>query len=394
MLAAKVVAGSPAAKTLAIMVQSSETGSGVADALTGAMHPQYAVQDASGATGNLRNSIDVETIAIRTEDCRLRSIATVDDELEAMVSRAVTRYDRILIALTDLSKTGVLAPSPIRALDLKRRWPHVIEILVDAAQFRLAPSTLQSYLTADCLVVITGSKFVGGPAFSAMLLVPAAAACRLMKHPVNSALSVTSARAEWPQHWNNVQSVDHVSNFGLLLRWEAALAELRAFRAIPDEDVGRVVQSFRDAIVSWLSEARHLDPLEQPGLHRLPSLTSEPWDRTPTIFPFLLFRSDQGAGRKPLPAKEVNKVYMQMRENLVTAEGLPEESKTLASRCELGQPVLCGELEGTAVAAPRLCLSARLIVEAVAARDRGLNCLIERGLTLLEKAAFLASNMS
>ncbi|MCP3468045.1 hypothetical protein [Bradyrhizobium sp. CCGUVB23] len=394
MLAAKLVAGSPAAKMLAIMVQSSETGSGVADALTGAMHPQYAAQDASGATGNLRNSIDVEMIAIRTKDCRLRSIATIDDELEAMVSRAVTRYDRILVVLTDLSKTGVLAPSPTRVLDLKRRWPDAIEILVDAAQFRLAASTLQSYLTADCLVVITGSKFVGGPAFSGMLLIPAAAACRLMKHPVNFSLSETSARAEWPQHWPGVRSLDHVSNFGLLLRWEAALAELRAFCAIPDQDVGKVVQSFRDAIGSWLGEACHFDLLEQPGLHRFPSVAGEPWDRMPTIFPFLLFRSDQGAGRKPLPAKEVNKVYMQMRETLVTAEGLPEKSKTLASRCELGQPVLCGELEGTAVAAPRLCLSARLIVEAVAARDRGLNCLIERGLTLLEKAAFLASNMS
>ncbi|MCA6112648.1 hypothetical protein [Bradyrhizobium cenepequi] len=387
MLAAKLVAASPPAKTLAIMVQSAETGSGVAHALAGTMRSPY--------VGNLHDSIDVKTITIRTEDCSLRSIATINDELEAMVSTAVKQYDRILIALTDVSKTGVLSPSPNRTLDLKRRWPHIIEILVDAAQFRLAPSTLRSYLTADCLVVVTGSKFVSGPAFSAMLLVPEAAACRLMKQPMKPELNVNSARAEWPQHWNGVHSLCNVTNFGLLLRWEAALAELRAFCAIPEENVGKVVQSFRNAIVSWLNDARQFELLEQPTLHRLPSETRESWDQIPTIFPFLPLRIDQGGRRKPLPVEEVKIIYNQIRGDLITRPGLPKRYEGISSvRCELGQPVLCGELEGTPVAALRLCLSARLIVEAIKAGDRGINYLIERGLTVLEKVAFLARNTS
>ncbi|WOH52246.1 MULTISPECIES: hypothetical protein [unclassified Bradyrhizobium] len=393
MLAAKLVAGSTAAKTLAIMVQSEETGSDVADALAGAMYSRYAALGTPGAAGNLDDSIDVRAIKIRTEDCGLRLIAAIDDELEAIVSTAATRYDRILVVLTDVSKTGMLAPSPSRVLDLKHRWPHIIEVLVDAAQFRLAPSTLRSYLVADCLVVVTGSKFVGGPAFSAMLLVPKAAACRLMKQELSPAISVTSARAEWPQHWNGVHSLHNVSNFGLLLRWCAALVELRAFRKIPEEDVRRVVQAFYNAITSWINDARHFELLEQPALHRRPSVTGEPWDQIPTIFPFLLFRIGRDGRRRPLAAEDTKTIFHQMRKNLVARTGLPEACEEISSvRCELGQPVLCGEREGARLAALRLCLSARLIVQAIDAGDRGVNLLIERGLTVLEKVAFLAKN--
>ncbi|MET3524511.1 hypothetical protein [Mesorhizobium abyssinicae] len=387
MLVAKLVAATAQAKTLAIMIQPAETGSGVANALAGAMEPQHSAWEGSA------QSIEVRTIAIRNQDCSLRAIAAVDDDLEAMVVAAVKQYDRILVVMTDVSKTGVLAPSPSRVLDLKRRWPDIVEILVDAAQFRLAPSTLKSYLSADCLIIVTGSKFVGGPAFSAMLLLPAVAACRLLKQPMNSARNVPGATAAWQHQVNGVRSLYDVSNFGLLLRWEAALAELRAFRAIPEKDVGELVRAFRDAIVSWLNDASRFELLQQPGLHRRFTLKDESWDCFPTIFPFLLFRTDQARRRKPLGAEEARRIYYQMRKSQVTGMSSGGDWKGISSvRCELGQPVLCGELDGTRVGALRLSLSARLIVEAINAGDRGRNLLVERGLTVLEKASFLARN--
>ncbi|WEX91514.1 hypothetical protein PZN02_006327 (plasmid) [Sinorhizobium garamanticum] len=92
MLASKLVAGSSPAKTLAIMVQSEETGSGVGHAL--AMHSPH--RESGGTAVNPADPIDVRSIAVRMECSSLRPMAAVDDELEAIVSAAITRYSRIL----------------------------------------------------------------------------------------------------------------------------------------------------------------------------------------------------------------------------------------------------------------------------------------------------------
>jgi hypothetical protein len=245
------------------------------------------------------------------------------------------------------------------------------------------------------MVAITGSKFIGGPTFSAVLLVPEAAAGRLMKRPLESALRATCARAEWPQNWNGIEELQEASNYGLLVRWEAALAELRAFRAIPEADVRNVARVFCNAIVSHLSKDPHFEPLEHPILDRRPFVTIEYWDQIPTIFPFLLSRIGADGKRKPVAMDETKQIYNHIRTSLVKKTASREENEEVASlRCELGQPVLCGERYGAQVAALRLCLSARLIVEAVNGGDRSIECVITRGLRALEKAAFLVGNPS
>jgi hypothetical protein len=225
--------------------------------------------------------------------------------------------------------------------------------------------------------------------------VPEAAACRLMKHSLDPVLHVTCARSEWPQSWNGIEVLQDVSNYGLLLRWEAALTELRAFRAIPETDVRNVVRTFCNAVTSRLNEDSHFEPLEQPILDRRPLVRSECWDQIPTIIPFLLHRISQNGKRVPLALDETKQVYNQIGKNLVTNADSHEKNDGIASlRCELGQPVLCGERHGVQIAALRLCLSARLIVEAAHAGDRGIECVINRGLRVLDKAAFLVSNPS
>lgn len=395
MLAAKLLARGAPARTLAIMVQATETGSAVLSALAGEMHPRYPSQRGMGGAEFLDNPISVATLGIRADDCKLRPAETVDDEIEAMVSAAIARYDRVLIILTDVSKTGVLAPSPSRVLDLKARWPDIIEVLVDAAQFRLAPSSLRGYLAAECMVAVTGSKFIGGPIFSAALLVPKAVACRLMKQTLDPALRATCARAEWPQNWNGIEVLQEASNYGLLLRWEAAFAELRAFSAVPEPDVSNVVRAFCDAITSRLTKDPYFEPLEQPTLNRRPLVTRSCWDQIPTIFPFLLFRISPDGKRTPLALDETKHIYNQIRKGPITKTHSREQDERIGSlRCELGQPVICGRRQGVQLAALRLCLSARLIVEAVNGGDRGIERVIDRGFEVLDKVAFLVGNPS
>jgi hypothetical protein len=376
-IAARLLARGGAARTLAIMVHPAETGGRVKNALAGQVRPQ-----APAARGG--HLIDVTTVAIRAADGSPRPSETVDSEVEALVSAAVGRYDRILIVVADVSKTGLIAPSPARVLALKARWLGLVEILIDAAQFRIAMASLRGYLTHDCMVALTGSKFLTGPAFSAVLLVPEATAHRLMKNPLDTALGLMSARAEWPQNWPGVEALPQIANCGLLLRWEAALAELRAFRAVPEPYIRRFLEAFSQAIQARLNSDPHFGLLAQPGLDRRPVVTGEHWDQLPTIFPFLLYHVTSWGARVPLTTNETKLIYSIIGEN--------KESATL--RYELGQPVLCGNQYGINISALRLCIGARTIVENASNKNMDDDKIIRKALMVLDNVAFLIDKLS
>jgi hypothetical protein len=152
-----------------------------------------------------------------------------------------------------------------------------------------------------------------------------------------------------------------------LLRWEAALAELRAFRRLPDDAVTRFAVDFAASVQERLGANLELEALSAPPPDRRPVAEPQSWDRVPTIFPFLLRRN----GRY-LSAAATERVYQRLRQ----------------FRCHVGQPVAAGHRGGRAVSALRLCLSSRLIVEAV---SRGCpRRVIDRAHGVLDKAVVLA----
>lgn len=371
-LIAAQLGGAAGAPMLAIMVDPAETGSGVRAALAG------------------NGRIDVAAVAIRLPDGTPRPIADVDAEFEALAMRAARLGQRVLLVLTDVSKTGMIAPSPACALALRQRLPHAVNVLVDACQFRIAPATLRGYLERDFMVALTGSKFVSGPPFSGALLIPAAAASHSGRRIVPRALSAYSTRADWPEHWDASALPGNVANFGLLLRWEAALAELRAFRSVPEEDVRKFLQEFAHAIHARLAGNSVFEPLPVPVLERFSPGDATGWDRIQTIFPFLLFHPATDAGRLPLSHEEVMQVYRLLQIDL---SGCCDGSAIAALRCQLGQPVACGYRGGVAVSALRVCASARMVVEAAAQGGRGASAVIEKTMAALDKAALLASNL-
>ena len=236
LFASELIANESAAAPVVIRVEAAETGSGVPDALAGRHFSDCAaLGDAVIASSHLEHgrAVDIVEVGCRSIDGTLRPPAAIDTEVEEAVSRAAAAGRRILLTLVDVSKTGVLAPSPACVVALRRDFPKSVEVLVDACQFRLAPSTLQAYLAHDFLVAITGSKFVTGPAFCGALLVPPAAALRLRRVTVSRALAHTSTRADWPRQWAARSALKPVANYGLLLRWQAALTELRLLDSCP-----------------------------------------------------------------------------------------------------------------------------------------------------------------
>jgi len=333
--------------------------------------------------------IEIVTVANRSPDGSPRAAAIIDAEAQALIVEAAMAGRRVLLHLVDVSKTGMIAPSLNCALGLRTRFPEAVEVLVDACQFRLAPPTLRAYLQSGFWVAITGSKFVGGPAFSGALLLPEAAVRQLRTHVLPPALKDYSARADWPMGWIARYALADVANFGLLLRWEAALAEMRRFRSLPESAVGAFLETFAASVHRRLSDDPIFQLLPTPEIDRRPLVNQSSWDHTPTIFPFILRRPDSGM---PLTREETARVYRLLQNGEAEHDprrtaGLPA---TTARPCKLGQPVHCGEFQGVAVSALRLCISMMLVVDAVSETGRGQEAVIREALLVLDKTAALA----
>lgn len=349
------------ANLLVVLLEEEETGSGVPEALKGRN-----IQ----STGN---AIEMAFIQKRAGDGTARPDSTVDAEVETRVQKGIAAGQHVLLVLTDVSKTGMISPSPAIVSSLHKQFPEKTTVLVDACQFRLAPSTLHAYLEHGFLVAITGSKFVTGPAFSGALIIPERQAVRLRHYTLSAELSAYSLRADWPEGWAARNMLDDRANFGLLLRWEAALTELQAFHALPEASVAGFINAFATAIRKRMAEENVFEPLSLPEMNRYPVVNANAWDTISTIFPFLLHRNKKYLGRDAM-----QHVYQQLR-----SQGY-----------QLGQPVLCGTRDGIEVSALRLCNSIRLIVDALSPKGRGKNAVIMEVLLVLDKVAMIVKEMT
>jgi hypothetical protein len=387
LLTSELIGGAPNAPLVCINIEPEETGSGVPQALTGRHFSTHAALGAPVApNGPLGAGAGGEFIALhsRAADGRLRDLADVEADLDAAAYAAIKDGRRVLLSITDVSKTGLISPGLAAVLALRRRYPNSVEVMVDACQFRLAPSTLRAYLDQGFLVAVTGSKFMTGPAYSGALFVPREASERLRGRLLRPELGAYSARAEWPQGWAPAATMSEAANFGLLLRWEAALEEMAAFRALSEAEVERFLRRFAEAVSARLESDPLFEPLPIRPLDRAAIGAPEAWDAIPTIFPFLL-RHSAGHHDGYLSLAAVQDVHRALMDG---QPGVP------ASRVRIGQPVLCGERHERPISALRLCNSARLTLEGVGGEGRNAEAVIAKAMAVLDRAAEAARAVS
>ena len=375
-----------------IMMEGSETGSGVAPALHGRHFSDHAAlggQVSSGTALEHMLPVMVSSIALRNSDGSKRTLSQIDAQTDALVATSVALGQQVLLIMIDVSKTGLIAPSPRFIAELRERFPTEVDILVDACQFRLSNTTLQAYLALGCMVALTGSKFLTGPVFCGILQIPPNLATRLARQHLPQALADYSARAEWPTDWQAGAALCDVVNWGLLLRLEAALAELRAFRAVPEAKITAFVQQFSQAMQAAISQRPCFELMAEQRLDRSPVSTFADWDQIPTIFPFIL----KHASGRPLSRVDTELIYRRLQEPLILSHADSLSPKVAARRYQLGQPVLCGERDGVGLSALRMCASSRLIVEACSHGDFAGQNIIARACEALDKAACLISKL-
>ena len=226
-----------------------------------------------------------------------------EDELNgAYAAAAATAAGRPIIYLTHGTKTGLIAPAAL----LDR-----IDVIVDACQARIEPATVAAYLRRGWPVVVTGSKFFGGPAFSGAVLFPTARLAASRHRPLP----------------------DECVNLGTVLRWTAALDVIEAFEPMA-AGMALLLHDTAAAVQRLLASVPALAPVE--GLRpRGPG-----WADLPSIFTFGVRDPQEPLHR--LSATALRPLYQRLARAGVL----------------LGQPVDLGPFGGL-----RIALGARDLVE-------------------------------
>jgi hypothetical protein len=275
-----LAAEQPGRTITAILPAASETGTGVP--LAAACRPF----DTPGAAPLSPYRVATIEIPLRTADGRPRGDGAVNAAFRAAARAA---QDRPIVYLTHGTKTGLIAPV---------EPPAGVDVIVDACQARIAPQTMAAYLRRGWPVVVTGSKFFGGPAFSGALLMPkdrGAAACT------------------------------DTANLGTVLRWVAALGAMAAFRPVEPD----MAEFLRAQAVAVERELARIPAAELIG--NLPPRGAG-WADLPSIFTF--------AVRNPAD-----------RRQFLTADALRPLYRGLATQgVLLGQPVNLGPFGGLRLA--------------------------------------------
>ena len=288
----------PGRPITAILPEASETGTGV---------PMAAVCRLFGGAGNGTPLTDCPGTTVEIPLRSANGSPRSDDEVnDAFAAATAAASGSAVVYLTHGTKTGLIAPvAP----------PYGADVIVDACQARIGPDTVEAYLRRDWPVVVTGSKFFGGPAFSGAVLFPRARLPRAPQSPVARNMLPPALRV--------------APGLGTTLRWAAALTTIDAF------------EPSAASIAEILSHrAAHIEQAFASNAALVPIAGLSPrgpgWADLPNIFTFGV--RDPIDCRRLLSAAELRPLYEQLARGGVL----------------LGQPVSVGSFGGL-----RLAIGAR-----------------------------------
>jgi hypothetical protein len=343
-----------------IIVAADQTGSGTADTARGR---HFSTVTSNGSRVGKGEPIpglaaSVTSTGLPSFDAAggFRPLAANDSMVLGAIERAVADGANVLLQIMDSSKLGWRSPSDQCLDEISARWPDRVQIVVDACQMRLGRPRLRKYLDRGYMVIVTGSKFFTGPAFSGALLVPAglSKACEAVGEVATGLLDYGS-RSDWPMHWTALRShFPSRPNFGQWLRWEAALEEIRAYYGVPDEFRGTALRTFGEGVARIIEASPSLRLLPSQPRPEQGAFDDEELAQA-TIFPFVINQNGRICSWD-----DCRKIYRALAREIRAGSELPEIA---AQACLVGQPVALGDVEADPTAALRICASARLVTE-------------------------------
>jgi len=184
---------------LYLLVGQKETGREVPDAISIGAH------------------VTVEDMFIRHDETGEAVAADVlVSRLEQRISTALHQGMQVVLQVVEGSKTGLTAPGIDGVARLRHRFPKGLHIVADFCQMRPG-SAVKPYADLGAAIIATGSKFLGGPAFSGVAVIPGGKPAP-------------------------------IPGIGILARWEAALAECEGYAGLSARQIENGLKLFAETV--------------------------------------------------------------------------------------------------------------------------------------------------
>lgn len=346
----------PSERVTSILVSPAETGSGVPAAVRGRHFADRtmcgnAVAKGSAVAG-FRPDLHLASVELRAGDGNPLPQAASDRAFAAAVEGALSHGGAVLHMVYG-SKTGLVAPSFGLAAGLADRHRDRLDVVVDACQARIDGERVRACLGLGWPVLLTGSKFFGGPAFAGVVLFPRARLEGLLRaapRPPGLADYLGS---------DGAGLLGLGGNLGLALRWAAALCEMRAFAALPARHVFTLLHRLGDGVRELLEDEAAVQLVPSPPA------TGLSWSDRQTIFAIKV-RNPADPARWLSPS-ELEPILALMNGDLADRLSAMARGHALRRPYHLGQPVLIGGSPSGPIGAVRIAFGARTLRPALEA---------------------------
>lgn len=196
--------------------------------------------------------VSLADIPVRKADGDALSSEEIADLAAAEIIVAKAGDCHPVLHIVHGSKTGLILPELEHLDRLLAKCSEPPTLVVDACQARITTEAVHAYLAREAIVLVTGSKFMGGPTFSGFALVPRGLMQSAPALP--RGLALVSHRSEWPRDWPGAQVLPEGTNEGLRLRLAASIFELERFQALSLAQISAVVDAFQRAVRATLVE--------------------------------------------------------------------------------------------------------------------------------------------
>jgi selenocysteine lyase/cysteine desulfurase len=350
------------APVVSIVVGADETGSGMPLASAGRHFNDATANGRRAIKGRrilgLANKLDSIRIPSLGGDGQVRALDAIDADVLRSTQDATTRGCGVALNVITHSKLGTHAPSTGCVARIRETFGDRVQVIIDACQARASRAQINAELAHDSIVLITGSKFFTGPAFSGALFVPPAVSARAVSadHVPEGFADYTNA-SDWPAAYARLRAaLPQKNNIGQALRWVAALEEMRRYFNVPAHFRSYACAEFSQ-FAEWLIHGTpNFVLLNQPDC----DLAAADEFTARTVFPFVMKRN----GRLCSVA-EAKALYHALNQDLARiVHAAPRDRRQLLGRlCHIGQPVTVPQPSGEPAGALRIASDARMIAE-------------------------------
>jgi len=353
-----------------IIVAAGEVGSGTVAACKGQHFSSYAPNGYQVSAGNGIegvNNEDVEVIALpaRNHTGAAQNVQSLEKQLEQLVHESTQNGQIAVLHQVDSSKTGLKVPRLSFLKRLKQNYRDTLIIVVDAAQMRCEEFAVSKFMNAGFCVLSTGSKFLAGAPFSGVLMLPSQEASYLSSCQESIAgLGRYFAKDEADERLTALrEKLPTRPNYGLLLRWETALANIEQYVKISSDKRAYIISQWVKQAQQLVEEAAYVN-LFFDGVE----VESENDDFRPggsnTIISFTLHPAQNGKPGRALDTQSLKAVYQWMTKDIsawLPDSATVDECFVAKQQCLIGQPVTIGEGQSEfgmlriALSAPMVC---------------------------------------